>query len=114
MAKKASTKYVCQACGYESVQFYGKCPNCGAWNQMEEERVYGKTIAHPEASHTGHASSRMKPTKLDQVKGEETPRVQTQMGELNRVLGGGVVQGSLVLIGGDPGIGKSADRKSVV
>lgn len=107
MAKKTTTRYVCQACGYESVQFYGKCPNCGAWNQMEEERLYGKTIAHPEPRVGQANSSRMKPQKLAAVKGEETPRIQTQLGELNRVLGGGVVQGSLVLIGGDPGIGKS-------
>ena len=107
MAKKTTTRYVCQACGYESVQFYGKCPNCGAWNQMEEERLYGKTIAHPETRVGQANSSRMKPQKLAAVKGEETPRIQTQLGELNRVLGGGVVQGSLVLIGGDPGIGKS-------
>ena len=107
MAKKTTTRYVCQACGYESVQFYGKCPNCGAWNQMEEERLYGKTIAHPETRVGQANSSRMKPQKLAAVKGEDTPRIQTQLGELNRVLGGGVVQGSLVLIGGDPGIGKS-------
>lgn len=107
MAKKTTMRYVCQACGYESVQFYGKCPNCGAWNQMEEERLYGKNIAHPETRVGQANSSRMKPQKLAAVKGEETPRIQTQLGELNRVLGGGVVQGSLVLIGGDPGIGKS-------
>lgn len=105
MAKKKAINYVCQACGYESAQWLGRCPNCGAWNQMEEERVGGHTVKHPEKSPT--ASSQSRPMRIQSVKVEEEPRIETDLGELNRVLGGGIVPGSLVLIGGDPGIGKS-------
>lgn len=103
MAKtKKRTVYVCQACGYESPQWYGKCPNCGTWNQMEEV-VLDATVRRSENSF----SRQLPPTRLGEIKGEMEQRVLTRSIELDRVLGGGIVPGSLVLIGGDPGIGKS-------
>lgn len=104
MAKKRKVTYVCQACGYSSTQWYGKCPNCGTWNQMEEEVINGKAIVHPEDRPTGRYT---KPTTLKKVTAETEERIPTDLNEFNRVLGGGIVPGSLVLIGGDPGIGKS-------
>ncbi|MFB5068905.1 MAG: DNA repair protein RadA [Aerococcus sanguinicola] len=106
MAKKDRVLYTCQACGYESPQWYGRCPQCGAWNQMEEERIGGETIRHPE-DRRAYQRADHKAQRINEVKGEEEARTQTDLVELNRVLGGGVVAGSLVLIGGDPGIGKS-------
>ncbi|AMB99291.1 DNA repair protein RadA [Aerococcus urinaehominis] len=105
MAKKRTSKYVCQACGYESPRWLGRCPNCGAWNQMEEERIGGRDIVHPD--HRPGAGNHNKPQKIGAVSSQTEERIQTGLAELNRVLGGGVVAGSLVLIGGDPGIGKS-------
>ena len=104
---KAKTKFVCQNCGYVSPKYLGRCPNCGVWNQMVEE------IEHPEAAKASATPSRRvsdvesKPVKIGEVSFEKEPRVKTDLGELNRVLGGGIVPGSLILIGGDPGIGKS-------
>lgn len=108
MAKKTSIHYICQACGYDSPRWLGRCPNCGAWNQMEEERIGGKAIVHPEDQepiHKGYKSH--KPQRINSVTAEAESRVKTPWQEFNRVLGGGVVAGSLVLLGGDPGIGKS-------
>lgn len=108
MAKKQATQFVCQACGYESPRWLGRCPNCGAWNQMEEERLSGRTIKHPENHtpiHEGYKSA--KPQRIKTVAAQKETRVLTSLKEFNRVLGGGVVPGSLVLVGGDPGIGKS-------
>ena len=107
MAKK-KVMFECMACGYESPKWLGKCPNCGAWNQMEEQLLApGKKAS----------SSRSLQFKEDQPLGRAYPlaeietrvedRMSTQFNELDRVLGGGLVAGSLVLIGGDPGIGKS-------
>lgn len=104
MAKK-KTKFICQSCGYESAKWMGRCPGCGEWNQMVEEvAITGtpkRTFMHSEQTVVS------KPTKLNQVETIQEPRVKTKLAEFNRVLGGGVVPGSLVLIGGDPGIGKS-------
>ena len=103
MAKK-KTVYVCQECGYESLRWMGKCTNCNNWNtfveevkQPKEQRGIGAAVSSKSA----------KPMKINQIVSEKEPRVTTSMREFNRVLGGGVVPGSLVLIGGDPGIGKS-------
>lgn len=108
MAKRKATVYTCQACGYESAQWYGRCPQCGAWNQMEEEVIAGERIQSPE-NFAKQASRRARnhPVMMKKIKSEEQTRIQTDLKELNRVLGGGVVPGSFVLIGGDPGIGKS-------
>lgn len=104
MAKR-KTKYRCQECGYESAKWMGKCPGCGTWNTMVEEitEVASKGLN----ASTGHGRQAPSPLQITEVQGEKEPRVLTQMAELNRVLGGGMVPGSLVLVGGDPGIGKS-------
>lgn len=104
MAKR-KTKFTCQECGYESAKWMGKCPGCQSWNTMVEEFVQSnKTQA---TFQTGISSGMMKPQKITAVEKEEEERIDTKMPELNRVLGGGMVPGSLVLVGGDPGIGKS-------
>lgn len=102
MAKKKSS-FVCQNCGYKSAKYLGRCPNCGAWSSFVEE-VEVQEVKNQRVSMTGERS---KPLKLDEVELFDTPRIETDLDEFNRVLGGGVVPGSLVLIGGDPGIGKS-------
>ncbi|WP_062107721.1 DNA repair protein RadA [Bacillus niameyensis] len=103
---KKKTKYICQTCGYESAKWMGRCPGCGEWNQMVEEvDIVGK---QPKRSFQ-HSDSTVasKATPITSIETQHEPRIPTQMKELNRVLGGGVVAGSLILIGGDPGIGKS-------
>lgn len=102
MAKKKSS-FVCQNCGYKSAKYLGRCPNCGEWSSFVEE-VEVQEVKNQRVSMTG---KRSKPLKLDEVELFDTPRIETDLDEFNRVLGGGVVPGSLVLIGGDPGIGKS-------
>jgi DNA repair protein RadA/Sms len=92
------------ACGYQSPKWMGKCPNCGGWNQMEEV-VEQKTASPKHGVRTRDNVSKVQ--KLNDIKQETTPRVKSKSDEFNRVLGGGIVNGSLVLIGGDPGIGKS-------
>ncbi|MDT0679353.1 DNA repair protein RadA [Staphylococcus chromogenes] len=104
MAKK-KVIFECTACGYQSPKWMGKCPNCGAWNSMEES-LEQKT-AHPKHGVHTQKTTQSKIQTLNEVKNEKTPRILTNSQEFNRVLGGGIVQGSLVLIGGDPGIGKS-------
>lgn len=104
MAKKAKTTFLCQECGYESPRYLGKCPSCGRWNTFVEEKVPSKTDSRSRVSIKGSAAVA---EPITEVKTENVPRVKIQLEEFNRVLGGGVVPGSLVLIGGDPGIGKS-------
>lgn len=103
MAKK-KTKFCCQSCGYESPKWLGRCPGCGEWNTFVEEiEVVSKSrgvFQHSEAKS-------QKAVPIVSIETQEEQRVETSMVELNRVLGGGIVPGSLVLIGGDPGIGKS-------
>lgn len=103
---KARTHYVCQNCGYSSPRFLGRCPNCGKWNTLVEEVEQGQLEkkVQPTTTLTGIVA---KPQKINEIDTQKTPRVKTKLNELNRVLGGGIVPGSLVLIGGDPGIGKS-------
>lgn len=107
---KIKTQYVCQNCGYTSPTNFGRCPNCGAWNQMVEEEVQptpsAAAVAQPSRQVKRHGE-RQQPQLLSQVDLTKQPRIKTDLGELNRVLGGGIVPGSLILIGGDPGIGKS-------
>lgn len=106
MATKIKTRYFCQECGYESAKWLGQCPGCRAWNTFAEEPVAvtagGKEIKKPNA---GGPQSR--PAVLNEISMEEESRIPTGIGELDRVLGGGIVNGSLTLVGGDPGIGKS-------
>ena len=103
---KTKTAYVCTECGYDSPKWYGKCPSCGSWNTMAEETVreekrgsHGVNILAPGAGN--------RPVRLKEISGTEDVRFSTGIGELDRVLGGGMVKGSLVLVSGAPGIGKS-------
>lgn len=103
MAKKAKTVFVCQECGYESSKWMGQCI-CGAWNSMVEERI----VQTPADDTRRRSSAEAKPAKLKEIAGDgDYIRIDTGIGELNRVLGGGLVKGSLTLISGEPGIGKS-------
>ena len=102
IAKKKAT-FVCQNCEYHSPKYLGRCPNCGAWSSFVEE-VEVTEVKNARVSLTGEKS---RPMKLAEVTSINVNRTKTDMDEFNRVLGGGVVPGSLVLIGGDPGIGKS-------
>jgi DNA repair protein RadA/Sms len=104
MAKKAKVQFECQTCGYISPKYLGRCPNCGQWNTMTEEIIQDTSDRRTRVSLTG---KKTQPQRLAEVVPKKEPRVKTKMMELNRVLGGGVVPGSMVLIGGDPGIGKS-------
>lgn len=105
---KVKTRYKCKNCGYISASYLGRCPNCGAWNQFEQETQEVKKVStKATASRLMTATGNNEPVKLGTVKAKKEQRVVTPYEELNRVLGGGIVPGSLVLIGGDPGIGKS-------
>lgn len=99
---KSKRRFVCQECGQESPRWMGRCPGCGQWNSLVEETV--APVSQRKATSHGPAAT---PSLLSAVEEEATPRTQSGVGELDRVLGGGLVHGSLVLLGGDPGIGKS-------
>lgn len=103
---KPRTTYVCQNCDYSSPRYLGRCPNCGEWNTMVEE-VVTPAAAKPQSTRTTASGERSHPQLMSEIKHSTESRTKTQMEELNRVLGGGIVPGSLILIGGDPGIGKS-------
>ena len=100
---KAKTIFVCSNCGYESAKWLGKCPACNEWNTFYEEKVVNTS----NVSNSRGNKVKTTPRKLNDVKGIEMARISTGIGELDRVLGGGLVKGSLVLVGGEPGIGKS-------
>lgn len=102
MSKNLS-KYVCQSCGYVSPRWTGKCPNCNEWNTFVEEAPVPATVARK----SGGISSKLDPIMLSQVDSIDDVRFSTGIAEFDRVIGGGVVAGSVVLLGGDPGIGKS-------
>lgn len=105
MSKKSNkTVYSCQSCGYQSPQWLGRCPECGQWDSFAEERTAAAEKAGPLR---GIRSITPEPIPIDQVDLMDQKRISTRIDELDRVLGGGLVAGSLVLIGGDPGIGKS-------
>ncbi|MCF7985539.1 MAG: DNA repair protein RadA [Thiohalocapsa sp.] len=103
-AKKSRSGYVCNACGAQQPKWSGQCPDCGAWNSIEETRA-PVPPAIRRGGYAGGADPRVH--VLSDVSPEQTVRAPSGIGELDRVLGGGLVQGSVVLIGGDPGIGKS-------
>lgn len=104
MAKgKSKTIFFCKECGYESAKWLGQCPGCKEWNSFVEEPVVKTTAGKP----IKVSDTKAEPSKLSEVTTEKEIRMQTEIGELDRVLGGGIVVGSLVLVGGDPGIGKS-------
>lgn len=102
---KIKSFFVCQDCGYESARWLGKCPSCNAWNTFVEEIKEPTTSLKNKISQT--ISPESMPKRIDQIKSGEKERYDTGLEELNRVLGGGLVRGSLTLISGDPGIGKS-------
>ena len=104
MAKTKSV-YICQNCGTDSPKWIGKCPSCGEWNTYVEEIISKDTS--PKIIMGGLEITKQKPVRLHEVETSEETRIDTSCNELNRVLGGGLVPGSLVLIGGEPGIGKS-------
>ena len=107
MAKGKNTVFFCQNCGYESAKWMGQCPGCREWNTFVEEQVVtGQGKSSRMKTVTGF-SEKNKPAKLSEVSIEKEDRISTGIGELDRVLGGGIVAGSLTLVGGDPGIGKS-------
>ena len=111
MAKgKTSTFFFCQSCGYESVKWMGQCPGCKGWNTFVEETVSKspyKGAAGGTLAGAGGRQAKAVPAVLSEVTVHEEDKLATGIGELDRVLGGGIVQGSLTLVGGDPGIGKS-------
>ncbi|WP_026665193.1 DNA repair protein RadA [Butyrivibrio sp. FC2001] len=111
MATKIKTVFFCQSCGYESAKWMGQCPGCKEWNTFVEETIKpsitGKGSKRAAGGAAGGSDGQNKPMKLSEVVLNEEDRFDTHIGEFNRVLGGGLVKGSLTLVGGDPGIGKS-------
>ena len=99
---KDKTIFVCSSCGYESAKWLGKCPACNEWNSFYEEKIIKENKNSAEKG-----KKNATPKMLKEVEGKEKVRTSTGIGELDRVLGGGLVRGSLVLLGGEPGIGKS-------
>ncbi len=102
---KQKTIFLCDECGYESPKWYGKCPSCGAWNTLNEFKPKPEIMTR--GVNTAIQKGASKPTKLDDIKSDDEIRFHSGIGELDRVLGGGAVHGSFVLVGGEPGIGKS-------
>ena len=113
MVKKDKTMFVCENCGQESPKWVGKCPACGQWNTFKEIKVSNDagTMAARSAVQSvragGVIASKNHPQLLRDISAKDEPRFSTGDGELDRVLGGGLVPGSIVLLGGEPGIGKS-------
>ena len=103
MAKAKSTAFFCQNCGYESAKWQGQCPACHEWNTFTEEPVAKITGS----AAVKKAAAEIRPVRLSEIQTDESQRISSGMEELDRVLGGGIVAGSLMLVGGDPGIGKS-------
>ena len=103
---KAKTYWFCRECGYQSSSWLGRCPECGKFGTFDEEvvKATSQPVNKPAGQRTGAPSA---PRRLQEVTYSQTPRVSTHCGELDRVLGGGIVPGSLLLLGGEPGIGKS-------
>lgn len=110
---KDKIAYVCSNCGQESSKWVGKCPNCGQWNTFKEIRVAPDCVGINAAAKVAatlrdaRRDAKTRPQRLCEISGKDEPRIDMHDGELNRVLGGGLVPGSIVLLGGEPGIGKS-------
>src|SRR3970040_2598378 len=98
---KTRIKYICSNCGYESLRWLGKCPECDSWNTFTEEII--ETGNRKSPSYKGTINIK----KINEIEGVEKNRIITGIGELDRVLGGGFIPGSVIFLGGDPGIGKS-------
>ena len=103
---KSKTIYVCSECGYETPRWLGRCPDCGSWNTLTEQES-APAAELPEKKLKRAPGGGADPLRIDEIPDEAMLRRSTGIGELDRVLGGGIVEGSLVLVGGDPGIGKS-------
>jgi len=103
MASKSKSIYICSECGFESAKWFGKCPGCGQWNCMNEE--IRETSVQKNTTAAAHRSAA--PVSINEISTAEEARYHTGLSELDRVLGGGIVKGSLILISGEPGIGKS-------
>ena len=101
---KQKTVFICSQCGYSTPKWLGKCPDCGSWNTLNEEMVAPEPAAVKNKRAPGQGAPAL---PISEVPDEAARRLDTGIGELNRVLGGGIVEGSMVLVGGDPGIGKS-------
>jgi DNA repair protein RadA/Sms len=97
---KKETIFECQSCGYASAKWLGRCPECGSWNSFSEEKPHAPL-------EKGRTATSSKPVRLSEISSADAPRILTGNSEFDRVLGGGLVRGSLVLLGGEPGIGKS-------
>ena len=104
---KAKTVFLCTSCGNETVKWAGRCPSCGQWNTLEEYTPPAASTGRKAAAPAARATAVSRPKRLSEIQPEEASRFSTGMGELDRVLGGGAVRGSLVLVSGAPGIGKS-------
>lgn len=104
---KAKTVFLCTSCGNETAKWAGRCPSCGQWNTLEEYTPPAASSGRKAAAPAARATAVSRPKRLSEIQPEEASRFSTGMGELDRVLGGGAVRGSLVLVSGAPGIGKS-------
>ena len=102
---KEKTAYVCTECGYDSPKWAGRCPSCGTWNSMKEQVI--RPAATEKRAAPGFTFEKARPVRLEEIATGDDPRIDMHDEELNRVLGGGLVPGSLILLGGEPGIGKS-------
>jgi DNA repair protein RadA/Sms len=107
VAKTPATVYVCQSCGHQSRKWLGKCPDCGEWNAFVEERARAAAPMKGPGARAGLRLRESKPVRYGEIESQDDARVSSGVTEFDRVLGGGIVPGSLILIGGDPGIGKS-------
>jgi DNA repair protein RadA/Sms len=105
---KTHTRFVCQQCGRVSATYMGKCPQCGSFDSMVEEIVHDEPVSKGPASNVRGLTGRSQPRPIGEIGGEAEDRIPLPIGEFARVLGGGIVPGSIVLVGGDPGIGKSS------
>jgi len=94
------TRFVCQSCGYVSLKWLGRCPECGNWESLREERI--KLLR----TTLSHSPSLFPPQSVNEISISHQQRYRTNIGEFDRILGGGIIPGSLILVGGEPGIGK--------
>jgi DNA repair protein RadA/Sms len=106
MAKRPKIRFICQSCGHDAPKWFGRCPGCQEWGTLVEETPSATTPGAGGGAAFG-AIGASRPMRMVDVQGADVPRISTGIGEFNRVLGGGLVPGSMVLVGGDPGIGKS-------